>query len=323
MSLKKAVARIKKHKNFLITSHTNLEGDALGSELAFSRLLQKLGKGTVIVNEDDYPPQYAFLPDINKMKKFRSNIKGINFDCLAFLDCSDFTRSGEVFRLNKANKPTLNIDHHISNSRFADTNWIDACASSCSEMIYQLYRALRIPLDRESAVLLYAGILTDTGSFRYSNTTSFTHKAISELLKFNLDIPGIYKNIYESIPFEDAQLFSKILPQMRREAQGRIIWFQLKRGILRNKKLSFDLSEHILSFGRAIEDAQVVVLFKENLSKKNEVRVNFRSHGKVDVNAIAGFFGGGGHKTASGATIHGKIDDVRRKVLAKINQALK
>jgi len=336
MSLKKAVARIKSHKNFLITSHTNLEGDALGSELAFSRLLQALGKGATIVNEDNYSPQYGFLPGINKINKFnrkffaegesakggKSNIKGINFDCLAFLDCSDPSRSGEVSRLNTANKTTLNIDHHISNSQFADTNWVDARASSCSEMIYKLYRALRIPLDTEAAILLYTGMLTDTGSFRYSNTSSFTHKVISELLKFNLDIPQIYKSVYESIPFKDAQLFSKILPDMRREAQGKVIWFQLKQGTLRNKKLSFDLSEHILSFGRAIKDAQVVVLFKENLSAKNEIRVNFRSQGEVDVNAIAGFFGGGGHKTASGATIHGKIDDVRKKVLAKIKQSL-
>jgi phosphoesterase RecJ-like protein len=129
--------------------------------------------------------------------------------------------------------------------------------------------------------------------------------------------------VYESIPFEDAQLLSKILPQMKCEAQGRVIWFQIKQGILRKKKLSFDLSEHILSFGRAIKDAQVVVLFKENLSAQNEIRVNFRSQGKVDVNAIAGFFGGGGHKTASGATIKGNIDQVRRRVLAKIKQTLK
>jgi phosphoesterase RecJ-like protein len=93
--------------------------------------------------------------------------------------------------------------------------------------------------------------------------------------------------------------------------------------MLRNKKLSFDLSEHILSFGRAIKDVEVVVLFKENLGAKDEIRVNFRSQGKVDVNRIASFFGGGGHKTASGATIHGKIEDVRRRVLAKIKKSLK
>jgi phosphoesterase RecJ-like protein len=205
---------------------------------------------------------------------------------------------------------------------FGDVNWIDPRASSCSEMIYRLHDALGLLMDRDTAVLLYTGILTDTGSFRYTNTTCFTHKVVSELLKFNLDIPKIYKSIYEDIPFEDMKLLARILPAVRREANGKVIWFQIKHNMLRNKKLSFDLSEHILAFGRAIKGAEVVALFKENLGVKNEIRINLRSQGKVDVNKIAQFFGGGGHKTASGATVHGKIDAVRKRVLAKIKAIL-
>ena len=119
------------------------------------------------------------------------------------------------------------------------------------------------------------------------------------------------------------KLLARILPGIRQEAKGRVIWFQVKQNILKNKKSSFDLSEHILSFGRAIKDAQVVVLFKENLGVENEIRVNFRSQGKVDVNKIASFFGGGGHKAASGATVKGNIDQVRRRVLAKIKENLR
>jgi phosphoesterase RecJ-like protein len=263
------------------------------------------------------------MPGINKIIKFKDNLKNIRFDCLVVLDCSDLTRTGEVFRINKDNKPVLNIDHHISNTKFADINWIEPHASSCSEMVYKLYQALRIPLSRDTALLLYTGILTDTGSFRYINTTHFTHKVVSALLKFNLNIPQIYKSVYENIPFEDMKLLSKILPGIRRQAGGRLIWFQIKKNLLRNKKLSFDLSEYILSFGRTIKDAEVIVLFKENLGVKNEIRVNLRSQGKVDVSKIACFFGGGGHKTASGATVKGNIDQVRRKVLAKIKESLK
>ena len=322
MSLKKVVANIKNNQNFLITSHTNLEGDALGSELAFYNLLKKLGKNATVINEDRLPYGYDFLPYKNKLIKFKGNLKNIEFDCFVVLDCSDLSRTGEVYRLNSGQKPILNIDHHISNQKFGNINWVESQASSCSEMIYKLYQALRLALDRDTAILLYTGILTDTGSFRYSNATSFTHKAISELLKFNLDIPQIYKSIYENIPFPDMKLLTRILPGIRQEAKGRVVWFQVKRDMLRNKKLFFDLSEHVLSFGRAIKDAQVVVLFKENLGVKNEIRVNFRSQGNVDVNKIAQFFGGGGHKTASGATIHGKIDEVRKKVLAKIKESL-
>ncbi len=322
MSLKKVVASIKNNKNFLITSHTNLEGDALGSELAFYNLLKKLGKNATVINEDSLPYGYDFLPYKNKLIKFKGNLKNIEFDCFVVLDCSDLSRTGEVYRLNSGQKPILNIDHHISNQKFGNINWVESHASSCSEMIYKLYKALRLALDRDTAILLYTGMLTDTGSFRYSNATSFTHKAISELLKFNLDIPQIYKSIYENIPFPDMKLLTRILPDIRREAKGRVIWFQIKQNMLRNKKLSFDLSEHILSFGRAIKDVEVAVLFKENLGVENEIRVNFRSQGKVDVNKIASFFGGGGHKTASGATVKGSIDQVRRKVLAKIKESL-
>ena len=322
MSLRKVVASLRKNKSFLITTHTNMEGDALGSELAFYGILKKLGKKATIVNEDALPYGYEFLPNTDKIIKYKDNLKEIKFDCFVALDCSDLNRTGEVYRLNSQQKPILNIDHHISNQKFGDINWVESCASSCSEMIYKLYQALRLPIDKDTAILLYTGILTDTGSFRYSNVTSFTHKAISELLKFNLDIPKIYKSVYEDIPFEDMKLLAKILPAMKRDAGGRIIWFQIKHNMLRNKKLSFDLSEHILTFGRAIKGVEVVALFKENLGVKNEIRVNFRSQGKVDVNKIAQFFGGGGHKTASGATVRGKLDDVRRRVLAKIKENL-
>jgi phosphoesterase RecJ-like protein len=324
VGIKKAVACIKKYNNFLITAHTNLEGDALGSELAFCGLLKKMGKRAVIINEDDLPYGYDFLPGTKNIKKFKNNLKKqVRFDCFAALDCSDLGRTGEVYRLNADKKPVLNIDHHIGNQRFGDVNWVEPQASSCSEMIYKLYKKIRIPLDRDAAVLLYVGILTDTGSFRYSNTTSFTHKAVSELLKHVFDIPQIYKNIYENIPFSDMKLLSKILPQIRCCASGKIAWLQIERGILKDKKSSFDLTEHILGFARAIKDVEVVALFKENLGAKGKIRVNLRSQGNADVNRIASFFGGGGHRTASGATVSGRIDDVRRKVLAKIRQSLK
>lgn len=322
MSLKKVITSIKRNKKFLITAHTNLEGDALGSELAMYNLLKKMGKEAVIVNEDDLPYEYGFLDVKNKINKFDRNVKKHKFDCLIVLDCSDLGRTGEVHRLNTGNKPVINIDHHISNQMFGDVNWVEPKACCCAEMVYKLYKKLGIPLDRESAVSLYTGLLTDTGSFHYPNTTSFAHKAVAELLKYKIDASKIFRNVYENIPFQDMKLLSRILPKIRRDAQGRIAWFQIERNMLMNRKITFDLSEHILGFARAIKDVEVVVLFKENLGVKNEVRINLRSQGKVDVNKIAQFFGGGGHKTASGATVKGTLDQVRKKVLAKIKESL-
>ena len=115
MGLKKLIAQIKNHDNFLITSHVNLEADALGAELAFLKLLKLLGKNAVIINEDNLPYGYDFLPGVKGIKKYKDNLKDVKFDCFAALDCSDLKRTGEVYRLNKENKPIFNIDHHISN----------------------------------------------------------------------------------------------------------------------------------------------------------------------------------------------------------------
>jgi phosphoesterase RecJ-like protein len=322
MSLKNAAAFVKKQNNFLITAHTNPEGDALGSEIAFYLLLKKLGKSAVMVNEDGIPYGYTFLPEVGVIKKFGRWAMRVKFDCMAVLDCSDMERTGEVAQLNKAGKPVLNIDHHISNRKFADVNWVEPHASSASEMVYKLYKELGVAIDKPAAICLYVGISTDTGSFRYSNTTSLTHKIAAELLKCGLDVPSIYKNIYENVPYQDMKLLADILPGMHRGAGGKIVWFEIHKDLLKNRELCFDLSEHLLSYGRAVKDTQVVVLFKENLGPKDEVRVNFRSQGKVDVNKIASCFGGGGHKAASGATVHGKLDDIRKKVLARIKKAL-
>jgi len=323
VSLKKAIACLKRNKNFLITTHTNLEGDALGSELAFFWLIKALGKDSIIVNDGDVPYGYGFLPGLKHIKRFKENLSGIRFDCFVSLDCSDLRRCGSVRKLNKDNKPILNIDHHISNEKFGDTNWVEPNASSCSEMIYRLFKKLRLPFDRKIAIALYAGMMTDTGCFRYINTTSFTHKAVSELLRYNINVSEVYRNIYGNIPLEDMKLLAKILPTLRISESGKIAWFQIRRSMLNKRKISFDLSEHILSFARAIKGVEVVVLFRGNLDTKNEVRVNLRSQGRVDVNKIAKFFGGGGHKAASGFVIKGKLRAVTKKSLDKIKENLK
>ncbi|MBP7216635.1 MAG: bifunctional oligoribonuclease/PAP phosphatase NrnA [Candidatus Omnitrophica bacterium] len=322
MGLQKIVDVLKTKNNFLVTSHINLEGDALGAELAFAHLVRALGKRACIVNDDVVPYGYDFLTGAEEISKVKQ-LKNINFDCFAILDCSDLRRCGEVAHIlvNRA-IPIMNIDHHVSNENFGEVNWVNEHASSCSEMIYTLFKTLRIPFTKEVALALYVGIMTDTGSFRYSNTTHYTHEAAAELLTFGLKVPEIYKNIYGNIKFQDAMLLARILPTIKRQFSGRVAVFEIKQGLLKNKRIDFDLSEHILSFGRGIKGVEAVLLFKENALVKNEIRVNFRSQGKIDVNKIARFFGGGGHKTASGATIKGALSSVRRKVLAKIKESL-
>jgi len=326
MSLKKICASVKKYNNFLITVHTSPEGDALGAELAFYNLIKKLGKSAVIINEDALPYGYDFLPGNELILRPGRETKHINFadfDCFVVLDCADLKRTGSVYKLNTGNDPILNIDHHISNRNFGSVNWVESAASSCSEMIYRLYKRLRLPIDKETALLLYTGIMTDTGSFRYSNTSAFTHKAVAGLLGSGLDVVQVYRNTYENIPQSDIRLLLKVLPEIRFYCRGRIAWFMIKKELLKFGKPRVDLADLLLSFGRQIKGVEVVALFKENLGENDEVRVNLRSQGQVDVNMVASFFGGGGHKTAAGCTLHGELSTVCRKVITKICQSLK
>jgi len=295
----------------------NSEGDALGSELAFRALLAKLGKKGIIVNDDPVPEEYRFLPGAAGIRLF-DDARGAAFQCLVTLDCSDAQRAGRVCSLNTQGRPTLNIDHHVSNLMFADTNWVEPDFSSCCELIYRLYKALDVPFDRESALNLYAGIMTDTGSFRFPNTSAGTHSAVADLMRFPLGVSALYRRIYESVPYEDIRFLASVYPSIKRDAGGKVVWFEIKEAAIRRARLSCDLSERVLSFGRSIRGVEVVALFKEIGGEKPRVRVNLRSQGGVDVNAVASLFGGGGHRTASGATVPGTLKAVSRKVLAVI-----
>ena len=324
MSILEAVAFIKKHKRFLIATHTSVEGDALGSQLGFYYLVRKMGKQAVMVNEEPAPYGYEFLPDLDKIKLFKDGSEKLRFDCFVLVDCSDLKRSGEVYTLNSANKPVLNIDHHISNSRFGLVNWVDPKASSASEMVYRLYKKTGVKFDKNSALAIYSGILTDTGSFRFSNTSRAVHLAAAELLKYGIDVAGVYKNIYGNIPLSDLKLLIKVLPKMKTALGGKLAWFEVNKEALKKQKgMFFDLGETLLTFARTLKGLEAAVLFRENFAKAREVRVNFRSQGKVDVNKVANFFGGGGHKNASGCTIKGlSLDDVRKAVLNKLRLEL-
>ena len=321
MSIKKVINCIKKYKVFLITAHQNLEGDALGSEIAFYRLLKKIGKSVIIVNQDSTPQEYTWLPSVEFIKEYRHNMK-LKFDVLVMLDCSQKTRCGDIANLAKSGQPIINIDHHVSNTKFGNVNWLLPEASSTAEMIYQLYKSMHINIDVDTAKALYVGILTDTGSFRYINTSSFTHRAAAELLECNLNVSKIYRNIYGSISFSDMSLLPKILSTLERDASGKIIAFRIKQSLIKGKKICFDLTDNVLSFGRLIRGSEVCLLFKEQQDQVKQIRVNLRSQGKVDVNRVAKFFGGGGHKTAAGCTIKGSLQTVKRKVINKIKEQL-
>lgn len=317
--IKEILQTIKQHRNFLITTHIKLEGDALGSVLSLRDILLYLKKKADIVVQDRIPCEYKFLPHIQYIK----NVKEVNFsdyEVLFALDTSSQQRCLKVIKSFGKDKIIVNIDHHISNTCFGSINWIDPEASSTTEMLYRLYQRLNIPLDKLRATWLYVGILTDTGSFRYPNTNAKTFQLAGRLVNYGLDVNRIYQSIYYNFTLKQIRMLNQIISTLKSDRSGRIVWFKMSRDFPDN---TYELSDEILDLGRMIKQAEVVVLFRENPYQRGNIRVNLRSKGRVDVDMIARIFGGGGHHTASGFSIKETLTRAEKIVIGKIKQILK
>ncbi len=308
--LKKIIEVISRHKKFLITAHVNLEGDALGSELAMYGLLKKLGKKAVIYNQDATPKIYEFLPYVQNIK---NKLEENKFEVALVLDCSDSSRTGIVKDYLSRVDYIINIDHHISNTYFGDTNWVDPRASSASEMVYRLCKKVGV-MNRNIALCIYTGIFTDTGNFTYANTTPEVHRVTSELLKYGIVPTKIFETIHSACSPDNIKFIGKVLSSIKVDYTNRICWVLIKRW----PEMGFDLTEIIFSIMKLLKDIEVFILFKKVARKK--IRVNFRSRSRVDVNRIAKFFGGGGHKRASGTTIYDYLEHTEKKVISFVRR---
>ena len=319
MSMKKVIQAINKNKSFLVTSHIGLEGDALGSALGLAYLLKRKKKDVVVVNEDPVPRNYKFLDDKRLIKPLGAKIK--RPDVAFILDCSDFSRCGKVANIIPKDIPLVVIDHHISNLKFADINWVEPKSSSAGEMVYKLFKEMGVAFDNKSALCLYTAMLTDTGSFRFSTTSSYTHAAVAELIKFNIAANKVYQYIYESNSYDDMMILQESLDTLKLDNKYKIAWFKINKDI-GTSDIHSDQSENILDFARSIKDIEVCFLLKR-AKDKNRVRVNLRSRGNIDVSKIARFFGGGGHKNASGCTIKSTLAKAEKDLLREIRKAIK
>ena len=310
--------RKKRNKVFLVSSHVGLEGDALGAELAVASLLEALGKKAVIFNEDRPPAEYGFLPHRTAI---RPPTQGFAYDAAVIVDCSDISRTGKVSQMIRKGKPLVNIDHHVSNTRFGTINWVVPGASCASEMVYRLFEALKVKIKKPDAICLYTGILADTGSFQYSTTSSLTHHVAGELLKHRIDAYRIHRFIYESMSFKTIKAFGRIIQTLKTDETGKIAWLVMRRSLICQEPALAEQTDAVIHFARAVRGVEIALLFKE-IRRNKEVRLNLRSTGRADVNALAGVFGGGGHKMASGATLHGRLQDVIERVVAEAKKRI-
>ncbi len=317
--LNRLINFLDRYESYVISCHINPECDALGSQLALASFLKRKGKGVFLVNQDPVPPEFSFLPG-SKAILSADQIDNVHYDAVITVDCSGEDRLGDLYKRYKRGV-YINIDHHISNTLFGEINWVEPTASSVCEMIYMLFKAAGLPLKKREAVNIYAGIVNDTGSFRYPNTTAFTHKAAADLLSVGIDGYSIYQKIYEHRDFRQIKVVAETLATINRSLRGKVVWMVYSPLGVENDIAIYDISDEVLNIARQIKEAEVFLLFKP--AGKNRVRVNFRSRGKVDVNKVAQMFSGGGHKTASGCSIEGDIQEVVRMVVEAVKQEIK
>ena len=317
--LTKIADLIARHQTFLIATHINPDPDALASMLALTKFLRSMGKRVYPVTAEPVPSRYTFLPGIGAVRPVRAG-RVIPYDVAIVVDCGDFGRIGPVKEALREGGVLVNIDHHVTNTKFADVNWVVPSASSTSEMIFDLLRHLGVALTRDVATLLYVGIMTDTGSFRYGNTTGRTHEVVAQLMSFPIPVQKLYTRIYETIPLDDIRNFTRLVSRFDFFYDGQVVYLELTPRILKKFSAEFDLRDKIFRYLRAIKGVEVLVIL--TAEGKNKTRVNFRSQARVDVAQLAYRFHGGGHSRASGCLVSADLATAKERVLAELKKVI-
>jgi len=310
---------IRENKAFCIVGHIRPDGDCIGSQLGLALALINEGKKVTVWNQDTIPLKYKFLNLDGLIEKPQ---RGKKFDCVIATDCASYERLGTSGDCVKDRKILINIDHHASNPRYGDVNWVSPREPSTGELIYRLLKVARWPITKPIADLLFAAISTDTGSFQYPNTRSGTFHAGAELVTRGADLAKICDEVYQSYPVSRAKLLKHVYSKFRLTDNDRIAWLWLKKKDFTRTGAESDDTEGLIDHLRAIKPVVVACVFEE--VEPELTRISLRSKSAlVNVNEIAGQFGGGGHPAAAGARIPGTPLATQRKVVAAIKRALK
>lgn len=314
---------IRRGRRFLLTSHVNPDGDALGSMLGLGLSLESIGKEVLFYNADGVPPHLDFLPHGGRVSASLEDMEG-TFDASLILDCTDVGRVGEAFQRELGSGrfgKTVIIDHHHTKRRSADLHVLFPKAGATGEIIYSLLKHLGVNPSPDAATCLYTAILSDTGSFHYSNTSSRVMRAAADLVDLGAVPWKVSEAIYESEPLRKLRLLALALPTLEVSDGGRVASVVVDDAMLRKACCGKADTEGFVNFPRSIKGVYVAVLFRQEEDSK--WKISLRSKGGVNVAEIAEGFGGGGHERAAGCSIDGSLAKVKEAVLSSISEALK
>ena len=310
--------KIAESQSICIVGHVRPDGDCVGSELGLTLALRKQGKDVSCWNEDEMPQKYAFLdPDKILQKPGRTQ----DFDLVIAVDCASFDRLGGLGAAVERRKFLINIDHHQSNTRYGDLNWISAREASTGELIFRLLQAAGWPITPAIADCLFTAVSTDTGSFQYPTTKPVTYHTAGELVKLGANLETICHEVYQSFSLSRVRLLKHVYSHFKLAHNDQIAWLWLRKRDFARTGADRSDTEGLIDHIRAIEPVVVACVFEE--IDTDLIRVSLRSKSpRINVNEILSQFGGGGHAAAAGARIAGKPMSVQRRVIGAIKKAL-
>jgi phosphoesterase RecJ-like protein len=306
---------VKEARRIAILSHQNPDGDAIGSTLAAYFVFQTAGKEAIPFNPDPVPSDLAFLPGSGEIRSVLP--LDLSFDLFLVLDCGSMERMGDLRQAVQG--LVINIDHHRSNGRFGGLNWVEEEASSTGEMVYRLLlEEMGLPLPREAAICLYTAILTDTGCFRFPNTTAESLRIAGQLVRAGACPERIAAHLYEQRGLGQLRVLGEMLTGLQVSSDGRIAWGVITQEMIQRGQIAIQDTEGFVNYPRSLRGVEVALLFKE--VALNRYRVSLRSKGNIDVEKVASAFGGGGHPNAAGCTVQGNLEEVKTSVLEEIRR---
>lgn len=319
-TLHEAARFMKENDRFLIISHVNPDGDTTASAVATALMLEQWSKTYVIVNEGETPVKFGFLPRFEHIRNLASEVIDETFTHVIAVDSADSKRMGDVRQLFSADAKILNIDHHPTNDRFGTTNVIRTDAAATAEIMFELMEAGGFTCNKELATSIYTGLLTDTGGFRYSNTTANVMEIAAKLLPYGVKPGEIAERCLEEITIQHVQILRRSLQSLTLTHRNQVAALKVRYQDLQETGASTEDASGLVNYARNIEGVEVGLSFVE--TQPEVVKVSFRARSQIDVAQIAQSLGGGGHAKAAGCTLTGKIAEIEDRVLSKVGEAL-
>ena len=304
---KKAWEKIEESKNIVLAAHINPDGDALGSSLSLYPILKKMGKNVKVFNVTKPLPMYLdFLPNFDKVTDKLPK----NYDLLISFDCGSFDRLG----IEEKPPFLINIDHHISNTKYGDINIIDPKAASSSQVVYNMLKANNIEIPSESAVCIYTALVTDTGSFQYESVNEKVFEMAAELVKCGVKPDFVAKMLFQRDRLSRLRLLAKAYDTIELCCEGKVAFVEVTKEMMEITGAIKDDTDTIVNSVRAIASVEVACMLRED---DDGIKISLRSKNYADVSKIAVKYGGGGHIRAAGATVKDEFDFEKVKEMLK------